>query len=247
MNGKAAGLAMLQDLAPVPSFIVVTDPDHIDTPTLLGAVDGAGLREPFAVRSSAGTEDGPDAAYAGMFDTHLGVARDALREAVRSVCDSARSLRVLAYSEAHGVAATTRMSIIVQEMVDARVAGVCVTRLPDAQPNLVTIESVWGLGETLVSGSATPDMTHIDRDTRQITRGKPGNQVVELRLQGGKQLVAPHLRSVTKLTDAEILAVTNAALAVESATKWHGVDLEWAFDSKQLWILQARPVTSLAA
>lgn len=246
-GGKAAGLLALSEVTAVPRFVVIGPECPLDPPTLFTMCDRAGVQEPLAVRSSADVEDGNGAAFAGMFDTRLGVARAELASAIAAVRGSVNSARVRSYASARRLPVQTNMNVIVQNMVDSRVAGVCATRLPEMEQDAITIESVWGLGESLVSGAATPDVSYVDRATRRIERGAVGNQLVELRLGQGKTLVSPHLRSVAKLTDDELTAITDVALAVERKLGWPAVDLEWAFDDDQLWALQARPVTSVSA
>ncbi len=76
---------------------------------------------PVAVRSSAVGEDGDNQSFAGQYDTVLGVdSVDDFTEAVRACTASVHSERASSYS---GESAAI-IHLVVQQMVDARAAGV---------------------------------------------------------------------------------------------------------------------------
>lgn len=246
-GGKAAGLRSLASFAPVPHFVVIPDAQAASPSGITEAVANAALSPPYAVRSSADVEDGEGAAFAGMFRTRLGVSASDLTEAVMDVAASLTSPRLSAYIESRAALLATpcRMHVIVQEMIDARVSGVCVTRLPETDAALITIEAIFGLGELLVSGIVEPDLYHVERATASVTVANIGNQALQLTLGQGETLVPGHLCRAPKLTHAEAQEIATLGLKVESNTSWIAADIEWAYDARQLWALQARPVTSL--
>ena len=59
------------------------------------------------------------------------------------------------------------MSVIVQQMVDAEVSGVCFTQHGDDE-NTIHIEAVEGLGENLVSGKTAAREYLIDKYNMQV-------------------------------------------------------------------------------
>jgi pyruvate,water dikinase len=180
---------------------------------------GYGARARFAVRSSADTEDSARASFAGQFRTLLGVARDDVPAAMDRVHDSLRGDAVLRYSARLGTAPPQGMAVIVQEQVDAEIAGVCFTVHPvTCQPDLV-IEWTHGLGEGVVGGSTA------DLRTRVFRRDEAGLGIQE-----------PDADSLT--------AVARTALRLESLLG-HPQDVEWAVAGGRLWILQARPISTL--
>jgi pyruvate,water dikinase len=199
------------------------------------------------VRSSADVEDGEAAAFAGMFDTCLRVDAGELRQALEQVAASIRSQRLDAYLEANGLQARRPegMHVIVQNMVDARVAGVCASRLPESGSDVASIEAVLGLGEMLVSGTVEPDLYRVSRFDGSVTVERIGNQAMRLTLSGGEELVPPASRQTRKLSAEEAAAVAELALEVERRAGWAAADIEWAFEGETLWALQARPVASL--
>jgi phosphoenolpyruvate synthase/pyruvate phosphate dikinase len=246
-GGKAAGLRQLREFAPVPPFVVISGTALDDAQRIVAAATGEGLRPPYAVRSSADVEDGSETAFAGMFETRLRVTAAGLPAALAEVSASLRSDRLRAYLSANGLQerAPSAMHLVVQNMVDARVAGVCLSRLPERDSNVASIEAVFGLGETLVSGLVEPDLYCVDREDGSVTVERIGNQPLRLTLASGEELVPAPMRQVQKLHAEEVAAVADLAFEVERRTSWAGADIEWAFEGDQLWALQARPVTSV--
>src|SRR5581483_2242513 len=105
-----------------------------------------------AVRSSAVSEDGAHASFAGQLESRLFVTRDLLWEAIREVWISGFSDRALEYARRHR-AEPDAVAVIVQCMIDAEIAGVSFAIDPvNGNRKAVTISSVYGLGEGLVSG-----------------------------------------------------------------------------------------------
>lgn len=246
-GGKAAGLRLLAGFSAVPPFLVVPAEQAVDAVAVAEKVARSGLRAPYAVRSSADVEDGGDAAFAGMFRTRLRVTDAELPVAVADVASSLGSPRLNAYVEARAssLRRPCEVHVIVQEMVDAQVAGVCLTRLPESTGDSLAVEAVYGLGELLVSGAVEPDLYHVDRAGDAVTVAHVGNQALRLSLARGEELVPAHLRQARKLTSEQVQEVAKLALAVERRTSWAAADVEWAYDERGLWALQARPVTSL--
>ncbi|MBB2993063.1 pyruvate,water dikinase [Mycolicibacterium iranicum] len=225
-GGKAAGLATLRRLGlDVPVGFVIADASADGA--LDDAVDrfrrmAAAGTTPVAVRSSAVGEDGADHSFAGQYDTVLGVdSVESFTAAVRTCAESVTSQRASSYS-GH---VTATMHVVVQQMVDARAAGVVFTADPaTARRDLMVIDAVAGLGEALVDGSASPDHVVLNAD---------GSTAVH------------EVGPVPVLTPEDIAAIRSGALRAER--HWgRPLDLEWAIDrSGTLWWLQARPITTL--
>ncbi|WP_082614346.1 PEP/pyruvate-binding domain-containing protein [Mycobacterium sp. Root265] len=224
-GGKALGLAELIRLGvPVPTGFVIP---HPSTSGLTEAVIARFSRmqaagsTPVAVRSSAAGEDGAEQSYAGQYDTVLGVdSVESLAVAVTRCIGSVSSERASSYSDSRA-----HMHLVVQQMVDARAAGVVFTADPTSgRRDLVVIDAVHGLGEALVDGSTSSDhhvLTHAGISVADEVGARPA------------------------LSDDEIARIRQGALL--AAGRWgHPLDLEWAIDqSGELWWLQARPITTL--
>ncbi|HZD70730.1 MAG TPA: PEP/pyruvate-binding domain-containing protein [Actinomycetes bacterium] len=209
---------------------------------------------PVAVRSSAISEDLPDASFAGEHDTFLWVrgAESVLRHVARC-WSSLFTARAIAYRHQtghdHDVVA---MSVGVQKMVHPRASGVAFTLNPaDGDRSQVAIEAAWGFGEGVVAGEVTPDSFLVDKVLGEIVRRTISDKQHEYRLtrrdRVERALVDPARRTAPSLTDDEVRAVAQLA---RSAEKRYGCpqDVEWAIDhdlpaGANVILLQARPET----
>ena len=119
---------------------------------------GGGNR--LAIRSSATVEDLTGSSFAGQYRSVLDVdpaEPDAVLDAVRMVFASLWHPAPCAYRKAFGVDETgAEMAAVMMRMVAAETAGVVFTRDPGGGALDARIESVEGLGDTLVGGERTP-------------------------------------------------------------------------------------------
>jgi pyruvate,water dikinase len=178
-----------------------------------------------AVRSSSIAEDAADRSFAGEHDTYLWV--DGAEEVDRRVRECWASLvtsRAVAYraGAARDRAAELAMAVVVQQMAPARAAGVFMTLNPvNGDRSKVMIESVWGLGEPLVSGTVTPDRFLVDKVTGEVVKrevaDKPTAAVREP--DGGRGVVLadvpPDRAAQPSLTRGEIAELLRVARLVE--------------------------------
>ncbi len=205
---------------------------------------------PVAVRSSAVAEDGADASFAGVQDTYLWIrGADEVVDAVRRCWASYYNDEAVAYRSGHAGSAPG-MSVAVQRMVDARVAGVMFTVNPvSGDPSCVAIDASYGLGTTVVGGDVTPDSFLVSKVTREITRSSIGEKAVECVADAALgttvvRAVEQARRERSSLSADEILRLAELARAVE---RHYGraQDLEWAIDRRgdELFLLQSRAET----
>jgi phosphohistidine swiveling domain-containing protein len=175
-----------------------------------------------AVRSSAPGEDSRERSFAGLFETVLGVATvDAALEAAARCVASGAGERVRAYA-----GGTRPVGLVVQQQVEARLAGVCFTADPAGRDGAIVLEAVAGTGDALVSGRAEPERWRVYRTglgTLEAHRSGPSSGL------GAEE------------------AASLAAAARALAERWgEPIDLEWAIDAAgRVFWLQARPVTAL--
>ena len=220
VGSKAANLAKLRQAGfDVPDGLVLTTDagEAADLGEELSRILDHFGDTPLAVRSSATAEDLPDSSYAGQYESFLGVrGRQQLETAVRTCLASLRSERATTYA---GDISDASMAVLIQPMLAAQAAGVAFSANPvTGARDQVVVNAVSGLGDRLVSGEVTPDQWVVAGDS----------------VEG--QAVA--------LTPSQVLEVAELAQRVER--HFGGPqDIEWAIDAETLWLLQARPITSL--
>jgi pyruvate,water dikinase len=262
MGGKAAALHRLAWLGfrVPPGFTIVAalhSPDAPDKPPIelssheaeaaLAAFDllGSSL---VAVRSSAIVEDGADNGFAGQHDTHLNVSRHKLLDRIRECRASAFTERALAYRRQRGIDAPFSMAVLVQEMVDAEISGVCFTQHPtDPEPHLCLIEAVWGLGEGLVSGVVVPDTYVLNSSNgASISENLTVQNFMLARppksSDGVVSVIVPsHLQSRRKLSVAQLQQIMHLGKDMESIHEYP-CDIEFAITGELIYLLQCRPI-----
>jgi len=200
-----------------------------------------------AMRSTAVGED-TEASFAGQYTTVLNVGKADLLDAYKTVLASKYSPRAIRYRMRCGLEdRSTPMCVAGITMIDARSSGVCYTRDPSdpGRPDAL-VSAIWGLGEHLVSGEASPDIFYVHRETLHITSKEvheKENQMV-LSEQGGTRLEPI---SDTKSWDPAIDDKTAVKIARYSLKLENHIgtpqDVEWCLDpSGKLFILQSRPL-----
>lgn len=209
-----------------------------------------------AVRSSATAEDLPDASFAGQQETYLNVkgAKELVEKTVRC-WSSLFTPRAIFYRAQKGFEhEQVLISVGVQKMVDAKVAGVTFTINPvTGEPNQIVIESTWGLGESVVSGAITPDNYITDKNTLEIISKKIAKKTVEYVRDSktGKTIhhnVPIERQGQPSLNDEEIVKLTELANRIEKHYDGKPQDIEWAIDRhlafpENIFIVQSRPET----
>lgn len=210
---------------------------------------------PVAVRSSATAEDLPDASFAGQQDTYLWqIGLEAVTEHIRKCWASLYTARAIIYRLKNNIPNEgLSMAVVVQKMVNARVAGVAMTLNPaNGDRSKITIDSSWGVGEMVVSGEVTPDNIMLDKITLQVVNEHLGDKHVELVPDPAagaliQREVPPERAATRSLTDAELIAVATMAKRAEKHYRCPQ-DIEWALDAdlpdgENLLLLQSRPET----
>lgn len=172
-----------------------------------------------AIRSSATAEDMSAASFAGQYRSFLDVrTSEAILESVRLVWSSLWLPVPRSYRRFRGIDESgLAMAVVVMRLVDARLAGVVFTVDPGGEEGAVRLEAVEGLGEKLVSGDVTP-VAHV------VPRRRP-----RYGLDGA---------------DPVLNEVVDWALRLE-ARFGCPQDVEWAYDGEQLYLVQARPITTV--
>lgn len=212
---------------------------------------GADAEAPVAVRSSATAEDSESASFAGMNETLLNIrGGDALLDAVRACWSSLFGARTIYYRTRRGFGqADMDIAVVVQRQIQSTRSGVMFTIDPSTgDRERLVIEGAFGLGESVVSGSVSPDRYVVRKDDLAIDRREVRRKELEIvSLPGGGTEThelddAAGNRPV--LSDEEVRAVADLGVRIE---RHYGSpqDTEWAFDDDgNVWMLQSRPVTT---
>ena len=202
-----------------------------------------------AVRSSATAEDLSDASFAGQQESYLNVVGiDDVLLQIRNCYASLWGNRAVSYRFHQGYDQTSvAIAVVVQKMVESEKAGVLFTVNPLSQnTNEIQINASYGLGESVVSGRVTPD-SYIVTKTGILIETTIGSKETKI-VYGNKDTVEISVdedeRKKRVLEDNEISGLVDCGLKIE---KHYGIpmDIEWAIKDSDIYILQARAITTL--
>ncbi len=203
-----------------------------------------------AIRSSATAEDLPEASFAGQQDTFLHVSGDdEVLEYIRKCWASLFEARAIFYREENNFEhSKVYIAVVVQKMAIADKAGVMFTVNPSTGEEIALIEGSWGLGESVVSGDVTPDNYQVDKKNNEIINVTISDKkVMYTNDESGTSVkveVPENLRKERVLSDEELIELTEMGKRVQ-AHYGEPMDTEWAFERDNLFLLQARPITTL--
>jgi phosphoenolpyruvate synthase/pyruvate phosphate dikinase len=267
VGGKSAHLSRLAADYRVPVGFCLTaaafDPDHPAGAPLPAALAAAladayealsrrvGLPDvPVAVRSSALDEDGDLASFAGQHETELNlVGVDAVLGAIVRCWASGRNERALAYRKQQGLdTEEVRLAVLVQQLVLADNSAVVFSANPiTGNRDEVVVTASWGLGESVVSGTVTPDTWVVRKADLAVREERIGaKERMTVAVPGGtREVPVPRLlRQRASLSGAQISELARLAIGLEEKMGQH-VDIEAAYAGEELFLLQCRPITTL--
>jgi pyruvate,water dikinase len=208
--------------------------------------------ESVVVRSSATAEDLPEASFAGQQLTVMNVVgKEEVVEAVKKCWASLFTARATFYRESKGFEHhKVLIAVPVQKQVDSEKAGVGFTIHPSTgEKNKILIEASWGQGESVVSGSVTPDTYIIDKETGEVIQ-RDINRKTQMRIldksKGGlKEVDVPHDKQVIEcLTDDELKQLYELSIKLGKHYNMPQ-DFEWVTEGGEVFLVQTRPVTVL--
>lgn len=205
-----------------------------------------------AARSSAVSEDGASASFAGIYKTYLNLADiEAVLDAVLKCYRALWEPRALQYRAATGMdQAAEQMAVVVMQMVPAEIAGVAFSVNPiTGNQDQVLINASWGLGESVVSGQVTPDNIVATKADGTLTAYDVGEKAMEIALdaESGRgtvdRPVSPERAAQRCLSDDDIRTIVGLARRAE---QHYGQpqDIEFAYAHGIWHLLQARPITT---
>ena len=209
-----------------------------------------------AVRSSATAEDLAEASFAGQQSTYLNVegAADVV-DAVQRCWASLFEARAVFYREHAGWGhVDVDLAVPVQRMVQSETSGVMFTIDPITNDEQrVVIEAAFGLGEAVVAGLVSPDHFEVDKSSEAILDRQIFRQDRMLMRNpngtGGEANIWRALSDAEgdrpKLSDAQVIELTAIGKRIE---RHYGgpQDIEWGWADGRFYLLQTRPITTLA-
>jgi pyruvate,water dikinase len=216
----------------------------------LAAKCGPGLT--VALRSSAVGEDDPEASFAGLYHSRLGVVRDDLLLALKEVLAGQYNPQAMHYRLMRGLRdEDLPLAVGCLAMVPATAGGVIYTANPlDGSDDDVRIVSAWGLPKVVVDGSAETDLFVVRRGEplRVVERrvaAKPTRFVCRPDEGVCQDEVNAALADEPSLTEGTAIELARLALSLEARYK-KPQDVEWALDETgRIVILQGRALRRL--
>lgn len=214
-------------------------PINGDPQTLIAQMEPS-PEQPVVVRSSAVGEDSEEASAAGQYESILHVSnQEELGDAIATCLDSYQSEGAQQYRRDRQIP-DAAMAVLVQAQINGVISGVAFSRDPIAcQGSAVIIEALPGDATQVVSGRVTPEQYRV--------------QVQDLDWSTVDVAQLPHIADSAilntegsgEISKSIIEQVALVARHIES--HYHGIpqDIEWSFDGEILWLLQARPITTL--
>ncbi len=203
-----------------------------------------------AVRSSALDEDGNAASFAGQHDTYLNVTgAESVVAAIARCRASVNNAHAIDYRRRHGISENNvKIAVLVQQMVPADVSAVVFGANPvNGNRDEIVVNVSWGLGESVVGGTVTPDSYVVRKQDATILSRHIGEKLrMTVPVSGGtKEVGVPRmLQTQPAASDEQVVEMANLTIELEAAVGWP-VDVECAYHGHQLYLLQCRPVTTL--
>lgn len=198
-------------------------------------LDAYDNNDQFAIRSSASLEDQADTSFAGQFQTQLNVTANEIPQAILNTLQSMYQPAALNYVLTHQIdLERLEMVIMLQEMIDSELSGVYFTANPQGVLNEHVIVSGYGVGSGVVEDKVPTSMTVLHPSMDE-------SKAIQVNLDTAYTETSP---GAPQLSLEHMTALTHMAFKVESLLGKY-LDIEFAFFENTLYVLQARPITTL--
>lgn len=205
----------------VPHFIVVNNEDDV-TPVTMFLLDDT---KTYAVRSSFSMEDGAHCSFAGQFSTKLNVPQKDVKQAVAEIKNGFAVDNIQKYAEKHGLRVNKNDGrVIIQEMVNAEMSGVIFTANPLGLLNETVIVVGQGLGNNVVEDKTNTTTYYYNQDD--------------------KTLYMDTTDSAPQLEESMVKKLLDTGSRIKKVLGYEA-DIEFAIYANHIYILQARPITTL--
>lgn len=204
-----------------------------------------------SVRSSVVFPSSPEVSFSGVFSTELNVRGiKNLIPSIKRIYSSLFTDDVVAYASKKGInLSEVKLAVVVQKMVQAEVSGVAFTVDPITQdPGRLSIEAVFGLGDTISLGELTPDIYLLSKKELNIvekhispqewmkvrmlsnTQGKSGVEKIKISNSWSHR---------QKVEDKYLKEISKISLIVENKLR-QAQSIEWVLAGGKVWILQSK-------
>jgi pyruvate,water dikinase len=197
-----------------------------------------------AMRSSAISED-TEFSFAGQYSTKLNVVKEDIAENYKEVIASKYCPNAIFYRINYGlIDIQTPMAVIVQELINSKISGVIFTEAEEkvADEKAILIQSIWGLGELLVSGEVTPDTIYLKKNENLEIIKENCSSKYELMTTSGIKDLSDEIKDKMSLSQTNAKILGKWAIMLEDLYG-HPQDIEWAIDGKgNKFLLQSRPL-----
>ncbi|MGQ4892860.1 MAG: PEP/pyruvate-binding domain-containing protein [Candidatus Njordarchaeia archaeon] len=202
--------------------------------------------ERLAIRSSATSEDLPFASFAGMYDTYLNVPRENVLEYIKRVWASAWNTRAVKYRKEIGLEDVS-MGVIIQEFIPADKSAVLFSAdTVTMRPDMIVINSTFGLGEGIVSGEENVDVFYVDKLNKAVKNrviAEKKEIVVPVETGGTEKKSLENKANEPSLTEEEIEKLVETTLYIEKMFR-KPFDAEIIFKDGEMMCVQIRPITT---
>jgi hypothetical protein len=198
------------------------------------------------VRSSTNSEDLPNFSGAGLYSTVPNVkGDDATLDAIRKVWASVWNDEAFFAREQAGIDhQKVYMAVLLQVGINAESAGVMITTNPfdPEDKDAIFISAKRGLGIKVVDGLKVPEQLVYRRGTNaiQVLTRSAEDSLLTFDANGGvKEVSITGERAV--LNDDIVRRLAGAAVSLKHTFGGVEQDIEWAFMSGKVYIVQSRP------
>ncbi len=168
-----------------------------------------------------------------------------LIDAVLACWHSAFTKRVQTYRQQAHLSKAIQLAVLVQEMVSADISIVAFSTNPiNGNQAEVVINATWGLGQSLVNGTVTPDSYFVNKRHFTLLKSEIATkeQMTVMSSQGIQEVVVPRpMNQQPVLNEAQITEIAQLAVDLEHEMGW-AVDIECAYQQNKLYLLQCRPI-----
>ncbi len=246
---KSADMRLLVSQAAIPEDLLAEIRDQIN-----GLKSPSGQNPFVAVRSSVAVKGSTISSFPGMMDTYHFLKGEAeILEHIRRCWASLYTARAMHRRHQQNIPQDKGIiAPIVQRMVNSEIAGVMFTANPiTSARDQIVIESNWGLGESLVSGEAIVDYFVVERSSPpRIKEKRVQNKNIMVCLDAekgsGRKKIELSGRMVTEctLSDEQLFELAELGERLEAHFQ-SPQDIEWAYEKRELFILQSRKIKGL--